>query len=358
MRTALISAVLLLGPLATMSVAQAPKAPARPGVVPPAAKAPGAKGPATSPPSGAPAQKTAPPAAGTAVPAIKGPADHAQDERMIRQIAEDFAKAYNAHDAQAIAKLFAPDGEVASEEGDIQQGRDEIAEEFAAVFDEFPGAKIKVEIRSIRFLTPGVAVEDGVASVVRVPGDAATPTRYTVIHSKQDGRWLIASTRDYSAGEDLGVEELAQLGWLEGEWVDESPDSMVITKYTWTDNHRYLLSEFTMQVAGRGVMTGSSRIGWDALNKVLRNWVFDSEGGFTEGMYARDGDRWIIKVTGVTRDGKAASATNIITRLSKDRMTWESRDRVIDGEVEPDIEPVIIARKPPAPLSQAAAASK
>jgi uncharacterized protein (TIGR02246 family) len=355
MRTALIAAVLGLAQFAGTSLAQAPKAPARPGNLPPAAKGAPAKGPATSQPSAPPTAKAAPPAA---APAGKGQADRSQDERAIRQTADDFAKAYNAHDAQAIAKLFAPDGELASEEGDVQQGRDEIAEEFAAVFEQFPEAKIKIEIRSVRFLTPNVAVEDGTASVVRTPGDAATPTRYTVIHSKQDGRWQIASTRDYSAGEDLGVEELAQLNWLEGEWVDESPDAMVMTKYSWTDNHRYLLSEFTIQVGGRGVMTGSSRMGWDALNKVIRSWVFDSEGGFTEGNYARDGDRWIIKMTGVTRDGKAASATNIVTRLSKDRMTWESRDRVVDGEVEPDIEPVLVVRKPPAPISQAASASK
>jgi hypothetical protein len=57
----------------------------------------------------------------------------------------------------------------------------------------------------------------------------------------------------------------------------------------------------------------------------------------------------------VTRDGKAASATVIMTRLSKDRLTWQSRDRVVDGEAMPDIEPVMIVRKPPAPVSQAAA---
>jgi uncharacterized protein (TIGR02246 family) len=342
MRTAMIAPLLAFGLLAGTSWSQAPKAPAQPRIVPPAAK-----GPATK----APASKAAPAATG------KSAQDRSQDERAIRQTAEDFAKAYNAHDAQAIAKLFAPDGELVSEEGAVVQGRDAIAQEFAAVFRQYPDAKIKIEIRSVRLLTPGVAAEDGIASVTRESGEAATPTRYTVVHAKQDGRWSIASTRDFAAEEQLGDEELSQLGWLEGEWIDESPDGLVVTKYRWTDNHRYLLSEFTLQVAGRGVMNGTARIGWDPLAKVLRNWVFDSEGGFTEGNFARDGQRWIIKMTGVTRDGKAASATNVITRLSKDRMTWESRDRVVDGEPVGDIPPVTVARKPPAPASQAAASS-
>lgn len=345
MRTAMIAVGLAMLVLVERSAGQAPKAPQQPRVAPPGTKAP-AKAPTTITP---PAAKT--PAARTDAQASRG---HEQDEQAIRKTTADLVKAYNAHDGQAIANLFAPDGELASEDGDVQQGREAIGEEFATVFAEYPDASIKVEIESIRFLAPNLAVEDGSAMVLREPGEAATPTRYTVVHTKQDGRWQIASTRDY-AHQGLGDEELGQLDWLVGEWVDESPDGVVITKYEWTENKRYLLSDFTVQFAGRGVMTGSSRIGWDPLAKVLRNWVFDSEGGFTEGSYARDGQRWIIKQVGVTRDGKAASSTNIITRLSKDRMTWQSRDRVIDGEVAPDIEPVLIVRKPPAPFSHAAA---
>jgi hypothetical protein len=51
----------------------------------------------------------------------------------------------------------------------------------------------------------------------------------------------------------------------------------------------------------------------------------------------------------VTRDGKVASATNIITRVSKDRMTWQQRDRIVGGEKTPDIAETPITRKPPAP---------
>ena len=38
-------------------------------------------------------------------------------------------------------------------------------------------------------------------------------------------------------------------------------------------------------------------------------------------------------MTGVTRDGKTASSTNVTTMVSKDRMTWQSRDRIVGDEV-------------------------
>ena len=134
-----------------------------------------------------------------------------------------------------------------------------------------------------------------------------------------------------------------------GEWVDESPEALVMTAYRWTDNQCYILSDFKVQIAGRPVMTGTQRIGWDPLAKTIRSWVFDSEGGFGEGTWTREGNRWIVKRTGVTRDGKTASSTNIITQVSHDRMTWQSRDRVVGGEKTPDLEEIPITRKPPLP---------
>jgi hypothetical protein len=110
------------------------------------------------------------------------------------------------------------------------------------------------------------------------------------------------------------------------------------------------LSEFKVQIGGRPLMTGTQRIGWDPLAKKIRSWVFDSEGGFGEGIWTREGNQWIVKMTGVTRDGKIASATNITTRVSKHRMTWQSRDRIIGGEKTLDIAEIPITRKPPPPM--------
>jgi hypothetical protein len=202
----------------------------------------------------------------------------------------------------------------------------------------------------VRFLSPSLAVEEGAATVGLVPNEPTEANRYMVVHVKQDGKWMMASAHDLPNDDTPAEDQLKQLAWLIGEWVDESPDSLVITSYRWDDNHNFILSEFTIHVAGRPVMSGTQRIGWDPLAKVIRSWVFDSEGGFAEGVYSRDGQQWIIKMSGVTRDGKVASATNTITRVSKDRFTWNSRDRMVGGELAPEVGAITVARKPPKPM--------
>ena len=160
----------------------------------------------------------------------------------------------------------------------------------------------------------------------------------------------MASARDLPDEAASAEEEIEQLQWLIGEWVDESPDALVLTSYRWADNHRSILCEFKLQVGGRPAMTGSQRIGWDPSAKMLHSWVFDSAGGSAEGVWTRNGNQWIVKMTGMTQDGKPASATSVLTQTAKDRMTWQSRDRIVGGEVLPNVEEITIVRKPPKPM--------
>ena len=273
-----------------------------------------------------------------------------EDESAIRQVVETFTKAYNSGDAKAIAALFLPEGEIVSEQGDVSQGQEAIERVFAEVFKAHAKSEIKVSIQSLRFLGPSVAMEDGVTTVIREPGQPAERSRYSVVHVKQDGTWRMASARDLPDEAASAEEEIKQLQWLIGEWVDESPDSLVLTSYRWADNHRSILCEFKLQVGGRPSMTGSQRIGWDPSAKTLHSWVFDSAGGSAEGVWTRNGSQWIVKMTGMTQDGKPASATNVLTQTAKDRMTWQSRDRIVGGEVLPNVEEITIVRKPPKPM--------
>ncbi len=271
------------------------------------------------------------------------------DEQAIRQVAEGFVKAYNAGDAKAIAGLFIAGGEVVNEEGENVQGHEGIQRVFAQIFQAHPKSQIKIAIASIRLLSPSLAVEDGVSTVTHSSDQPSERSPYTVVHVKQDGQWRMASARDLPAEAESAEEELKQLQWLIGDWVDESPDALILTSYRWADDHRSILSEFKVQVGGHPAMTGQQRIAWNPLAKTIRSWSHDSAGGFGEGVWARNGKEWIVKMTGVTHDGKSATATNVLTRTAKDRMTWQSRDRVVGGEVMPNVGPFAIVRKPPKP---------
>jgi uncharacterized protein (TIGR02246 family) len=275
---------------------------------------------------------------------------HQQDEQAIRLIADAFTKSYNAKDAKALASLFTAEAEIVDEDGIAFQGRENIEKVFAALFKEHPKGKMDISIKSVRFVSPTTAIEDGTSTVTEDANELPDRNRYMVVHVKQDGKWQMASARDLSEESNSSEDQLQQLGWLIGDWVDESPDAMVVTSYRWADKNQYILSDFTVQIGGKPAMTGSQRIGWDPLTKQIRSWVFDSDGGFTEGAWTREGKRWIVKMIGVTRDGKPASSTNTYTMVSKDRMTWQSRDRLIGGDRMPDVEEIPIVHKPPKPM--------
>jgi uncharacterized protein (TIGR02246 family) len=273
-----------------------------------------------------------------------------EDEQAIRLTAANFVKAYNAGDAKAVAALFMERGEIVNEEGESVQGQAAIEQAFAEIFKAHPKSQIKVTIQSIRFVSPTVAMEDGTSTVTHPSGERAEQNRYSVVHVKQEGGWRMASARDLPDEEASASEEIKQLGGLIGEWVSESPSELVIASYRWADDRRSILSEFKVQIGGRPARSGSERIAWDPLTKKLHCWVVNSEGGLAEGAWTRNGNQWLIKMSGVTGDGKPASSTNVLTRVAKHRMTWQSRDRVIGDEVMPNIEGISIVRKPPKPM--------
>jgi uncharacterized protein (TIGR02246 family) len=270
------------------------------------------------------------------------------DVRAITGLLASFVKAYNEKDAKALGALFTPDAEVEDDDGEVTRGRDAIVERFSGVFKENGGDKLTVHTDSLRFLGTDIAIEEGTASLST--GEDSTPStnRYSVIYARQDGRWLHARIRDESPDEDPH-EQLEELEWMLGEWVNESDEGVVFTSCKWSDDRNFLLRDFDVDVEGTLTLSGTQRIGWDGQRKQFRTWVFDDQGGFAEGLMSRDGDRWVIKVTGVRSDGQAVSATNTITILGKDRLRWQTSDRTLGGEAMPDTDGFTLVRRAPAP---------
>lgn len=268
------------------------------------------------------------------------------DEQAIRAIADAFTKAFDKHDADAIAALFVPDGKAIMEDGTVVEGRKNIAQIFAQQFSETPNCKITVKIESIKFIGSDLAIEVGSTTTIPGPGEKPDLSRYTVVHIKRDGKWLMAIARD-SEGENLTCHQHLQvLEWLVGDWVDESPEAVVMTSCKWSDDKNFLMQDIQVTTNGKPTMKVQQRIAWDAVQKCIHSWVFDSEGGFGEGLWSRVGDNWMIKATGVRTDGTTASATNTVTRVSKDEYTWRSADRIVGGNIVDPVE-IRIVRKPP-----------
>jgi len=291
------------------------------------------------------------------------PADRAGEGKAVREAGGAFVRAYNAGDAGAIASLFTEDAEVINEEGLVVQGREAITALFAASFAAHPGETMEIQVDSLRFLGPDVAKEEGRARIIpgvpraedRKEGRAAYPggvpqsSRYTVIYIRQGGRWLQSSVREHEDKAVTPHDRLQPLAWMVGEWVDEGSDSVVLTSTRWSEDGNFLLRDFTIQIAGKAAMKGSQRVGWDPLSKQVMSWTFDSEGGHGVAIWARDGNRWIVKGSGVRSDGRPATATQVYTVVNPHLVRWKSVDRTLGEQVEPDIAELAMVRKPPRP---------
>ena len=143
--------------------------------------------------------------------------------------------------------------------------------------------------------------------------------------------------------------QLKQLAWLLGDWVDEGEDTLVVSTCKAIQGGNFLRRDFKIHIAGQEAVSGEQRIGWDPLTGNLKSWVFDSDGGYSEGFWHRDDDRWVLKMTGVSTDGQPASCTTIYTPINESTMTWQTVDREAGGTKLPDSDVVTIVRRAPPP---------
>ena len=283
---------------------------------------------------------------------IAPPASVSADETAIRTSADSFAKLYNEHDSKGLAALFAAQAEVIDENEQVVKGREAIEQAFADVFKANPKSSMQIDIESVRILTPQMAIEEGTVLSKDSPDDPETETTYVAVHVKSDGKWLLACVRDWAVPsvELTPHDHLLELGWLVGEWVEESDDSTIHTVCKWHDNDNFLMQEFKIHIGGDVAMSGTMRIGWDAVSKQFKSWVFDSRGGHSVGLWHHVGDVWVVKSSGATARGETASATNVYRQIDGDTLGWSSFHRVTDGIPQDDIDEIVIKRRPPTPV--------
>jgi uncharacterized protein (TIGR02246 family) len=270
-----------------------------------------------------------------------------KDIATIRAAVDAYVKAYNEGNSKAVADLWAEDADWISPSGERFQGREAIEREMADMFAENAGVKLEVIEPTVRLVAPDAAVEEGTVRVLS-PGEPPSESTYMAVHVKKNGQWKLESVRETSLPEVSAHEQLKQLEWLVGEWVDESASEVVEHRFRWSEDGHYLLGTFNVQWEGLPPMKGDVRIGWDPQTKQIKSWIFDTEGGRAEGCWTHVGDRWVVKLTGVRPDGTAASSTNTYVPLRQDVFEYASVDRIVGDDQQPD-QVVRIVRKPPEP---------
>lgn len=272
------------------------------------------------------------------------------DLEELKKSAAAFEQAFNAGNALAIAAQFSENAEAVDDEGNILEGRASIEARFAELFKDFPKAQIVVTLTSVRQISPDVAVEDGYSITTLDPDQPGSRTPYAAVHVRRDGKWLLASIRDFPEefAETTAHEQLKALEWLVGHWVDDSPEGRVETTCEWSEDGNFLLQDYVVKSRWGGTMKGSQRIAWDPLRHTIRSWAFDQSGAFTEAVWTPLEDAWILNAEGVTPDGRRVSVTRRMTLFGNDTFRIDSTNLVVGHDLQPDAS-VRVVRRPPAP---------
>ena len=267
------------------------------------------------------------------------------DENAIRANVESYVAAYNRGDAKAVAAHWSDSGEWISPSGERFQGRQAIEKELQSLFAENKGVRIQVLDASIRLLSPDVAIEEGTVRVIR-PAEPPSDSTYLAVHVKKGGQWKMDTVRETDIPQTQATSSpLQDLAWLVGEWVDDSPEASVDATVTWTKNKSFLTYAFKAAVPGIDDLEGTQVIGWDPAAGTVRSWMFDSDGGFGEGLWSKKDNTWVVKFSQVLPDGRKASATNIYTLVDGNTFTWKSIGRKLDGQFLPNVDEVKMVRK-------------
>jgi len=272
-------------------------------------------------------------------------ADQAEDEAAIRKSIASYVAAFNSHDAKAIAALWSPDAVYTNRvTGDQVTGQKNIEQELVAIFKESKDTKIEVDVTSVRFMSPSVAIEEGVARVLR-PGAEPDETVYSSVYVKADGSWLL----DHMSEEPKAVfrsnyQHLKDLQWMIGTWVDQDDQSRIETTSTWTKNQNFITRKFAISVEGQSDLSGVQVIGWDPVAEKIRSWVFDSDGGFGSSTWKKKDNKWVVNSSATLADGRKASAAKVLTIVADKTITMQATGRTLDGNILPNLEPIKLTR--------------
>lgn len=265
--------------------------------------------------------------------------------QAIRRASAEFVNAFNQHDYKSLAEMWTVDGDYVDETGTVYAGREAIADEYQKFFAVNDDIKMHVAIDSIRLLNGTAAIEDGRAYLFPEPAGAPGHSRYTAVHVKVDGKWLMSSVRDARVATPTGYHNISDLEWLIGTWTAEENGAKVESVCQWVANKSFVERKYTVTRHDNSTLSGIQLIGFNPQGGHVQSWDFSSDGGHAVGVWTpRDGG-WQAEVNGMTGDGVSTYAVNLLTRIDDNAYAWQSVRRVAGKTSLPDTDEVIIRRQ-------------
>jgi uncharacterized protein (TIGR02246 family) len=117
------------------------------------------------------------------------------DDTEIRELHAALLNAWNHHDGDALAGLFAPDGNLVGFDGSTVDGRESIRAHVTAIFADHETASYVGTVRDVRSLSADVALLRAAVGMVPPGGDDINPATNAIqslVAVRLEGRWQVA----------------------------------------------------------------------------------------------------------------------------------------------------------------------
>jgi uncharacterized protein (TIGR02246 family) len=274
----------------------------------------------------------------------KGP-DREADKLAIDNLIKANIQAFNNRDAAAIAANWTAEGEYIRNDGEPIRGRAEIQKGYAEFFKTLKGKPtVAVETDGLRFTSADTAVSEVTLRLKNEEGELIASSWRNTLVVREDGQWKMALIQEWDRDNSLD-DSLKELEWLIGTWHMATKDREVITTYEWDESKAFIRGKYTVKQGTKVIESGTHMFGKDNAEGGIRSWVFQSDGGFGDGLWTREGKKWTVAFSGVRSDGKKLTASVIYIRVDADTFTWQSVQQTVDDQPIADTQPIRVTRQ-------------
>jgi uncharacterized protein (TIGR02246 family) len=113
------------------------------------------------------------------------------DDTAVRALIDRYVNARDARDPAAIESLFTADADQYTTAGEWRRGRAQVVAGTAESTKQNPGDR-SIDIASVRFITPDIAIADGNYNIA-----GSTVRRWTtIVLERETGAWRISAIRN------------------------------------------------------------------------------------------------------------------------------------------------------------------
>jgi uncharacterized protein (TIGR02246 family) len=123
-------------------------------------------------------------------------ASNSDDRKLVSKVVDNLISAWNKNDAEAMAKLFLPDGVLITPTGSVIRRRSEIRKRVSGERQgKLKDTMVTHAVNKVSLLNDGTALVEGTYQLkgMKILGVETSPQgSFIVRHKKQQGRWMIS----------------------------------------------------------------------------------------------------------------------------------------------------------------------